>query len=64
MEFYEAIHIYKNKHRNLLNLDNGNMKSPLLELFAIERKYDRDVIDLTQDTPNVSLDDESYYECE
>lgn len=64
MEFYEAIHIYKNKHRNLLNLDNGNVKSPLLELFAIERKYDRDIIDLTQDTPNVSLDDESYYECE
>ncbi len=52
MEFYEAIHIYKNIHLNLLNSDNGNIKSKLLE---------GDIIDLTDDTHEHSFDE--FFDC-
>lgn len=34
IECYESIHIHKNKHKNLLNEDLGNVKSSLLSLFT------------------------------
>ena len=34
IECYEAIHIHKNKHKQLLNEDLGNIKSSLLNLFT------------------------------
>lgn len=39
------------------------MKSPLLNLFSIERKVDECIIDLTEDTPNLSIN-ETFYDCE
>src|ERR1700744_255287 len=57
VEYYEAIHIHKNLHRNLLNADTGNITSPLLKLFLVERTVDDDIIDLTEDTPNESIED-------
>lgn len=44
-------------HENLLNVDEGNIKSPLLNLFVLERRIDERVIDLTEDTPDTSIDD-------
>lgn len=38
IECYESIHIYKNKHKNLINEDLGTMKSPLLNLFTQQHK--------------------------
>lgn len=63
IEFYEAIHIHRHKHENLLNIDDGNMRSPLLNLFSVEKKIDERIIDLTEDTPNLSME-ETFYECE
>lgn len=63
IEYFEAIHIHKHRHENLLNIDDGNITSPLLRLFTIERKTDTHIIDLTNDTPNTSID-EIFYECE
>lgn len=40
IEYIEAIHIHKHKHENQLNEDDGNIKSPLLELFIIKRRVD------------------------
>lgn len=58
IEYLEAIHITKHAHQNLLNADNGNVTSPLLSLFATKRTYDRDIIDLCDDTPNMSTSEE------
>lgn len=63
IEYFEAIYIHKNKHLNLLNVDDGNITSQLLNLFVLERKIDTDVIDITEDTPNSSID-ESFYDAE
>jgi hypothetical protein len=63
IEYYEAIHIHKNKHQILLNMDDGNITSPLLDLFVLERIVDSNIIDLTKDTPNTSID-ESFHDCE
>lgn len=63
IEYYEAIHIYRHKHENLLNEDEGNVTSSLLKLFTIEIIYDENIIDLTEDTPNISGDDE-FFDCE
>lgn len=64
-ELYEAIHIRKNSHLHLLNEDNGNIKSPLLSLFATKRVIDENVIDLTDDTFHLSVnDDEIFFDCE
>lgn len=65
IEYFEAIHIHRHKHENLLNIDNGNVESPLLDLFVLERKVDTNVIDLisdTEDTLNSSMDG-SFYDC-
>lgn len=62
VEYYESIHIHKNKHQHLLNADHGNIKSPLLNLFTLKRTYDGNVIDLTEDTPNVSFNEE-FFDC-
>lgn len=63
IEYIEAIHIHKHKHENLLNVDDGNIKSPILELFIIERIVDERVIDLTDETPDSSMN-ETFYECD
>lgn len=63
VEFYEAIHIHKHKHENLLNIDDGNIDSPLLELFVLKKRVDENIVDLTEDTPNSSAS-ESFYDCE
>lgn len=63
VEYYEAIHIHKHRHENLLNVDDGNIKSPLLNLFLLKRKVDERIIDLTDDTPNSSISD-IYYDCD
>lgn len=63
IEYYEAIHIHRHKHENLLNADEGNVISPLLRLFTIERVTDGNIIDLTEATPDVSMDEE-FFECE
>lgn len=62
IEYFEAIHIYKNKHQNLLNVDLGNIVSPLLDLFTLERIVDDDVIDLTNETHDESADD-LFFDC-
>lgn len=36
MEYYEAIHIQKHIHEDLLNMDEGNVTSLLLYLFTQE----------------------------
>lgn len=53
----------RHRHENLLNVDDGNIKSPLLNLFVVKRKVDERVIDLTEDTPNTSMN-ETFYDCE
>lgn len=63
LEYYEAIHIHKHKHENLLNLDDGNITSPLY-LFTIERTTDENVIELFEDTPNKSFEGEEFFDCE
>lgn len=63
IEYHEAIYIHKHKHENLLNVDDGNIQSPLLHLFLMERKTDERIIDLTEDTPNSSAD-EMFFDCE
>lgn len=66
IEYFEAIHIHRHKHENLLNIDNGNVESPLLELFVLEKKVDANIIDLTDDTdgtPDSSMSD-MFYDCE
>jgi len=63
IEYYEAIYIHRHKHKNLLNVDDGNIKSPLLRIFLVERKTDERVIDLTEDTPNSSIN-EPFFDCE
>lgn len=62
VEYYEAIHIHKHKHENLLNVDNGNIKSALLDLFVLKRRVDENIIDLIEDTPNSSASD-IFYDC-
>lgn len=62
VEYYEAIHIYKNKHQNLLNEDLGNIISPLLNLFTLEMCVDNNVVDLTNDTLDDSMNDE-FFDC-
>ncbi len=62
IEYFEAIHIYKNKHQNLLNEDLGNIVSPLLDLFTLEKIIDNDVVDLTNETHDVSIDEE-FFDC-
>ena len=47
VEYYEAIHIHMHKHENLLNTDDGNITSPLLKLFTLERRIDENIISLT-----------------
>lgn len=64
IEYYEAIHIHRHKHENLLNVDDGNVKSPLLKLFLVKLSIDDNVIDLTEDTPNSSFNETVFYECE
>ena len=72
IEFWEAIFINRHRHENLLNRDDGNVTSPLLNLFRIERKVDEDVIDITNDAAegivDVCWNDESldltFYDCE
>ncbi len=64
IQFYEAIHIHRHKHENLLNVDDGNVKSPILKLFLVKRKVEEDIIDLTDDTLNSSLNDTVFFECE
>lgn len=54
IEYYEA----KHKQENLLNLDDGNITSTLLNLFVIERRVDTDTIDLTETTQNSNTYDE------
>lgn len=61
--YYEAIHIHKNKHQNLLNANLGDITSPLLKLFTLKRIIDKDIIDLTEDTEDDTSDDE-YLDCE
>ncbi len=63
IEYFEAIFIHRHKHENLLNVDDGNVKSPLLNLFLIEKKVDESIIDLSNDTPDTSLS-ETFYDCE
>lgn len=63
VEYYESIHIHKHKHENLLNADDGNIKSPLLELFVLKRRVAENVIEITEDSPNSSTN-ESFYDCE
>lgn len=62
IEYYEAIHIHKNKHRNLLNVNLGDVKSPLLKLFQVKRITDNNIIDITDDTLSENSDDE-YEDC-
>lgn len=62
IEYYEAVHIYKNKHQNLLNVDLGNIISPLLDLFTLEKIIDDDIVDLTNDTLDESMNDE-FFDC-
>lgn len=64
LEYYEAIHIHKHKHENLLNIDDGNITSPLLYLFTIERTTDENIIDLTEGTPDTSYEGEEFFDCE
>lgn len=68
IEYWEAIYIHRHLHENLLNVDDGNVKSPLLNIFRIERRIDENVIDLTNDTADVYANDESmdvsFYDCE
>jgi len=65
IDFYEAIHIHRHIHENLLNVDEGNVKSPLLDLFVLERRVDPDIIDLTESTETSdSSASESFYDCE
>lgn len=62
IEYYEAIHIHKHKHESLLNIDEGNVVSPLLKLFTVPRVIDKNVIELIDDTPDTSTDE--FYDCE
>lgn len=64
LEYYEAIHIHKHRHENLLNADDGNITSPLLHIFTIERTTSEDIIDLTEDTPNTTGEGEEFFDCE
>jgi len=64
IEYLEEIHFRKNNQCNLLNADNGNIRSLFLSLIVVERTVDKKVVDLTQDTAIESLDEESFYECE
>lgn len=63
IEWYEAIHIQKNWHKNLLNMDKGSVNSPLLSLFRVKRRVDPGVIDLIKSSADSSID-ESFYDCE
>lgn len=63
VEYYEAIHIHRHKHENLLNMNDGDIQSPLLRLFLVKRKYDERPIDLIDDQPS-SSGEESFYDCE
>lgn len=54
---------HKHKHENLLNVDDGNVRSSLLNLFLLKRKKDKRFIDLTDDTLDSDID-ESFYDCE
>ena len=63
IEWYEAIHIHKNYHRNLLNADKGSVNSPILNLFDVKRKVDPVVIDLASES--LDMDDDSiFFDCE
>ena len=64
MEYFEAIHIHKHKHENLLNGDDGNIISPILKLFDVRRKIDERIIDLTADLSNDEGVSEIYFDCE
>ena len=44
LRFLEAIHIHRNK-TNIMNLDLGNVKSPLLQLFT-EKNRERTIFDI------------------
>lgn len=63
IEWYEAIHIHRNYHKNLLNADKGSVSSPILKLFEVKRKLDQNVIDLALDSPDSSID-ETFFDCE
>lgn len=63
IDCYEAIHIHRHKHENLLNIDDGNISSPLLKLFQVERIVDENIIEILDDTANSSID-EVFYDCE
>jgi hypothetical protein len=55
IEFYEAIHI----HKNLLNSDDGPVRSSILKFFLTERKVDQNFIDLTDQTD----DEDEFFDC-
>lgn len=63
LELYEAIHIKKNSHMTLMNADDGNVNSRLLKLFATKRTVDQNIIDLTNETLNESINEE-FFDCE
>ncbi len=44
-------------------MDDGNIKSPLLQLSLAQRQVDENVIDLIEDTLGSSMC-ESFYDCE
>ncbi len=64
IEWYEAIHIRKNLHQNLLNIDDGNVNSPLLNLFNKRRVIDKNIIDLPDDDVLNSSNEDVFFECE
>ena len=64
LELYEAIHIKKNLHMSLLNADEGNVKSPLLKLFATKRTIDEHIIEICDNDIDESSHDDIFFDCE